>query len=204
MRRFALLGLILCLSGCEYQTWWNPPLTGGRTPNMPVADAPNIDRVLGRSVEMTPISPEPGNIWPGPLPESPTLSDLEAESGLTSGKELPVPGSPLSREYQSLMPQTPRGSSTPPPPAGSGVPPALSSTPAVPSYAAPAAAPPPSGQSGQVVQTPSGTSVTTGGTPGYGTAIAPGGSQSIIVPNGNGTSTVIHPDGRIETIPTPK
>ncbi len=28
--------------------------------------------------------------------------------------------------------------------------------------------------------------------------------RRIIVPNGNGTSTVIHPDGRIETIPTPK
>jgi len=25
-----------------------------------------------------------------------------------------------------------------------------------------------------------------------------------MVPNGNGTSTVIHPDGRIETVPTPK
>jgi hypothetical protein len=28
--------------------------------------------------------------------------------------------------------------------------------------------------------------------------------RRIIVPNGNGTSTVIYPDGRIETIPTPK
>jgi hypothetical protein len=39
------------------------------------------------------------------------------------------------------------------------------------------------------------------------TAGAQGQSQPdrrIIVPNGNGTSTVIHPDGRIETIPTPK
>ena len=36
---------------------------------------------------------------------------------------------------------------------------------------------------------------------------APGPTQPdrrIIVPNGNGTSTVIYPDGRIETIPTPK
>jgi hypothetical protein len=45
------------------------------------------------------------------------------------------------------------------------------------------------------------------GTPG---APAPGqpnqsqGDRRIIVPNGNGTSTVIYPDGRIETIPTPK
>jgi hypothetical protein len=33
---------------------------------------------------------------------------------------------------------------------------------------------------------------------------APQPDRRIIVPNGNGTSTVIHPDGRIETIPTPK
>jgi hypothetical protein len=44
------------------------------------------------------------------------------------------------------------------------------------------------------------------GTPGA-AAPAPGQPQPdrrIIVPNGNGTSTVIYPDGRIETIPTPK
>jgi hypothetical protein len=31
-----------------------------------------------------------------------------------------------------------------------------------------------------------------------------GAGQSIMVPNGNGTTTIIHPDGTIETIPTPK
>jgi hypothetical protein len=28
--------------------------------------------------------------------------------------------------------------------------------------------------------------------------------QPIVVPNGNGTTTIIHADGRIETVPTPK
>jgi hypothetical protein len=56
------------------------------------------------------------------------------------------------------------------------------------------------------------------GTPGSTTGASGGGNQTttqpapgqpqadrrIIVPNGNGTSTVIYPDGRIETIPTPK
>ena len=36
------------------------------------------------------------------------------------------------------------------------------------------------------------------------TPAAPQVDRRIIVPNGNGTSTVIHPDGRIETIPTPR
>ena len=33
---------------------------------------------------------------------------------------------------------------------------------------------------------------------------AQGGGQSIVVPNGNGTSTIIHPNGTVETVPTPK
>jgi len=46
--------------------------------------------------------------------------------------------------------------------------------------------------------------VTTGGTQGYQTMTTPGGGSAIVVPNGNGTSTVIKSDGSIETIPTPK
>ena len=49
-----------------------------------------------------------------------------------------------------------------------------------------------------------GLGVTTGGTAKYQTIVTPGGGQSIVVPNGNGTSTVIHPDGTVETVPTPK
>jgi hypothetical protein len=67
------------------------------------------------------------------------------------------------------------------------------------------AAPPPGRPSyGQTVQMPSGTGVTTGGTQGYQTLTTPGGGSAIVVPNGNGTSTVIKSDGTIETIPTPK
>ena len=32
----------------------------------------------------------------------------------------------------------------------------------------------------------------------------PAAGQSIMVPNGNGTTTIIHTDGTVETIPTPK
>jgi hypothetical protein len=52
------------------------------------------------------------------------------------------------------------------------------------------------------VQTPQGPGVTTGGTSGYQTLTTPGGGTAIVVPNGNGTSTIIHSDGRIETVPT--
>jgi hypothetical protein len=42
------------------------------------------------------------------------------------------------------------------------------------------------------------------GVPPSASASAPASGQSIMVPNGNGTTTIIHPDGTIETVPTPK
>ncbi len=35
-------------------------------------------------------------------------------------------------------------------------------------------------------------------------SVTPAANQPIIVPNGNGTSTIIHPDGTTETVPTAK
>jgi hypothetical protein len=43
---------------------------------------------------------------------------------------------------------------------------------------------------------------------GHGAGVAPrtgqSGGSTLVVPNGNGTSTIIHPDGSVETVPTPK
>jgi hypothetical protein len=164
MRHIALVSL-MALSGCGYHTWWNPPFSSGYLPNTPVATSVNMSRVKGRDVAVTPLTTQPGDIWPGPLPPPTTLQDLEKAS--PTGVEAPVPGSPLSR-----------GALTAPLPHG-----------------APNGARP--GTPGSAPQ---------GGSPGPSQA-APGQPQTdqrIIVPNGNGTSTVIYPDGRIETIPTPK
>jgi hypothetical protein len=205
MRRIASLTLALTLSGCGYNTWWNPSFTGGYNPNQPASDSENMRRAQGQEPSVSPLTTEPGDIWPGPLAPAPTLKDLEATGGLTPQPEAPVPGSPLSRgiggTYPSPNPSV--GSSTPP---GSDQPSLLSPQPAPPlsSYKSPPASPPAREPAGQVIQTPSGPAVTTGGGPGYQTTTTPGGGQSIVVPNGNGTSTVIHSDGRIETIPTPK
>jgi hypothetical protein len=205
MRRIASLALALILSGCGYKTWWNPPFTAGYNPNLPVSDSENMRRVVGQEPSVPPLRTEPGDIWPGPLPPSPTLKDLEDTGGLTPQQENPVPGSPLSRgseaPYPSPNPNT--GSSTPQMSPQPGLPP-LRSAPPLSSYASPPAPPPGRNQAGQVIHNGSGSAVTTGGGPGYQTTTTPGGGQSIIVPNGNGTSTVIQSDGRIETIPTPK
>ena len=205
MRRIVSIGLMLALSGCGFKTWWNMPLTGGSNPNLPVSDAENMQRVLGARTSVEPMTTEPGDIWPGQVQQAPTLKDLEQSGGLVSLPEGPVPGSPLSRGLSGSMPMlTPSpGSSTLPGNNAPGLPP-VRTAPPLSSYAAPPAATPSNGPTGQVVQTPSGSNVITGGGPGYQTTTSPGGGQSIVVPNGNGTSTVIHADGRIETIPTPK
>ncbi|MBC7801916.1 MAG: hypothetical protein H7Z10_14960, partial [Gemmatimonadaceae bacterium] len=60
------------------------------------------------------------------------------------------------------------------------------------------------GPQGQVVQTPQGPAVDTGGTSGYRQLGGPGNVGGIMVPNGNGTSTIIRPDGSVQTVPTPR
>jgi hypothetical protein len=205
MRRIALFCLALTLSGCGYKAWWNPPFSGGSNPNAPTGDSENLLRARGQEPTVQRLTTEPGDIWPGPLPPAPTMKDLVNTGGLTPEPEQPVPGSPLSRGTAppSPSPNPSTGSSTPSENNQPGLPP-LQSAPPLSSYAAPPAAPPPRGSTGQVIQTPGGPNVTTGGGPGYQTTTTPGGGQAIVVPNGNGTSTVIHSDGKIETIPTPK
>jgi len=156
MRRIALVSLTM-LSGCGYHTWWNPPFTTGLNPNAPVTNSVNMSRAKGRDVAVTPLTTEPGDIWPGPLPPPKTLQDLERQS--QTGTQAPAKGSPLDRAGNPLTAPLPNGT--------------------------PGTATNPS---------PSGTTA-----PGQ-----PPVDRRIIVPNGNGTSTVIYPDGRIETIPTPK
>ena len=159
MRRIALISLTM-LTGCGYHTWWNPPFTTGYNPNTPVTDSVNMSRVKGQGVAVTPLTTEPGDIWPGPLPPPKTLQDLERESPMNS--QAPAKGSPLDRAGNPLVAPLPGG--TPDSTTGS-------------SHAGSSSTPSP----GQ-----------------------PQVDRRIIVPNGNGTSTVIYPDGRIETIPTPK
>ena len=96
MRRIALLGLALALSGCGYKTWWNPPFSPGYNPNQPVGDSENLLRVQGLDPVVPPLTTEPGDIWPGPLPPAPTMKDLVNQEG-AGAPEQPVPGSPLRR-----------------------------------------------------------------------------------------------------------
>lgn len=186
MRRIAMLTLVLTVSACDYNTWSDPPFTAGSDPNRPRGDSVNLMRAMGDAPAVTPLLPEPGDIWPGPLPPMPTLQDVERDSGLNRFQPpAPVPGSPSSSSPTSSLPPLPQ--QMPPLPSTRAAPPTT-----------------PRDPTGRIIQAPSGPGVTTGGSDKYQTTTTPGGGSAIIVPNGNGTSTVIYPDGRIETIPTPK
>jgi hypothetical protein len=195
MWRIALLGLLLSLTGCVgFGGFLEDTHTFQSNPNMPPGDSENMRRAMGQDTAEKPLTPEPGNIWPPPAGPMPTLMDLEQQTGQNA-----TPGAP----------QTPRGSGTPPPATGYG-----GTLPSIPGGGlgpeAPMAMPKATTMPGIQPSKPPTTyptspmpSTTTGSFPGYNTVTTPQG-QSIVVPNGNGTSTIIHPDGTVETVPTPK
>jgi hypothetical protein len=203
MRRLTPLLLLVGLTGCtgfgEFidHTFTNPR----RNPNVPMADSENVRRVRGLDPAIQPLEVEPGNVWPKFDTRDPTLEDVANNPGREDARGFEPtsvsggrPGLPAHRQ-----PVPARGSSTPP---GSAQPNGLN----IPS---PSLSPPPPTANapkppGGVINTPDGPAVDTGGTNGYRTLNTPAGPGAIVVPNGNGTSTVIRPDGTVQTIPTPR
>ena len=185
MRRLVLLGGCVALSGCAFPMWHHLPFTAGTDPYSPNGDSENLRRAKGEIVEVQPLTAEPGNLWPPPPAAEPTLETLEQEGGALPNEAVP----PL------VPPQ--RGSSTPPP----MPPPPPTTIPPVPPVASPKA---PASPLPPVVNTPSGPGAVSGEGGGYRTITLPNGTTGIVVPNGNGTSTVIYSNGQVQTIPTPK
>ena len=206
MRRFALLGPLVLLAGCTgFGEFLDHTFTiPGANPNLPMADSENVRRALGRPSDVVPLAPEPGNVWPGQQAPDPTLADVqrnqdqETQRGFSPtvvpGTE---PGLPAGRQPRP----TARGSSTPPGSVEPGLdaPPRPSVLPPRPRSSLPGPGP-----QGGVVNTPRGPAVDAGGTSGYRQLTVPGAPGSIMVPNGNGTSTVISPNGSVQTVPTPR
>lgn len=169
MRRIALLGLSSALCGCQFA---GNPFDGAggflydthlfhSNPNLPAGSDETMQRVEGQAVSVEPLTPEPGDIWPGTMLSVPAMQDLQQYGT----QPLPPPNVPAAPP-PLLFPETPLG------PQGS----------------APPQAPATGNQGAGAVR--SGNMPTDG--------------KSVIVPNGDGTSTVIDPDGTIHTIPTPK
>lgn len=206
MRRTVLLSMVVLLPGCTgfgefINHTFSPP---GVNPNLPMADSQNVRRSLGQVVDVTPLTPEPGNVWPSPQGPDPTLTDLQREQGTEGARGFAPttvpgaePGLPAGRQPRP----TTRGSSTPPGSVEPGLAPAPRAgvLPRPPSSSVPGPGP-----QGQIVQTPQGPAVDAGGTSGYRQLTTPGGAGAIMVPNGNGTSTIINPNGSVQIIPTPR
>ncbi|HTR16437.1 MAG TPA: hypothetical protein VMI52_05310 [Acetobacteraceae bacterium] len=197
MRRFALLTSTLLLAGCTGSGFWtflgNSTTLPGANPNAPFGDAENMKRVRAQTVEMPALQPEAGNVWPGPPPPQPTLADIERQQN-AEGFRLPP---------ESAMPPMPgleMKQGAPTPNAGPSLPRDLQVPPPVVTPPVPEApVPPPSAYAPPAM--PKAGLETGGKSRTQGGAIPKG---SIVIPNGNGTSTVIGPDGSITTIPTPR
>ncbi len=203
MRRLTPLLLLVGLTGCtglgEFMdhTFSNPR----RNPNIPMTDSENVRRVRGLDPALQPLEVEPGNVWPKFDTRDPTLEDVANNPGREDARGFEPTtiqggraGLPAHRQ-----PVPVRGSSTPPnqtQPESLRIPsPSLSPPP--PTANAPR---PPGG----VIDTPQGPAIDAGGTSGYRSLTTPSGPGAIVVPNGNGTSTVIRPDGTVQTITTPR
>ena len=188
MRRLALLGLCLGLAGCGQSSGIHLPFVSGADPYAPTGTSETVRRVQGHASAAAPLRPTPGNVWPGPIKAQPTLETLEQQ--------------PMELPNQPSPPPLPRGSSTPP----SALPP-VPSVPRVPPVPkTETGIPAPSGgpSSATTIPTRDGQAVPSGGTGAYRTVTLPNGTTGVMVPNGNGTSTIIRADGSVETVPTPK
>lgn len=202
MRRIAFALVPLLLAGCSNEIG-NPTVGAGQFlsntfalrggANRPSIDSLNGRRVMGADVEIDPLLPEGGNVWPGPLPPARTMGELQREQ---EGGTLPPIDSVVPRGSSTPPPAVlpiPGASMAPPPPPPSAIAPGVPAAPGSPT-------PPRS----RVLQTPGGPATTSIGTNGVETYTLPSGRTGIVMPNANGTLTLIGPDGTTSTIPAPR
>jgi len=182
MRRISFLVGLTLLSGCsgsgfyryERDTFTLP----GANPNRPAISAPNYSAVVHDDTPRTRsvLLTDAGDIWPPPPTAIPTLKDMQIKQR-------------ANVEAGGTGPE--------------GLPP-LPALPSLPGYEIskpdPTRPPPETSFPKGVARIPyGGTAPTVGVAP-----LKDAGNGAIIVPNGNGTSTVISPNGAITTVPTPK
>ena len=173
-------------------------------PNTPAGSSENFQEIRGQTVEVPALLPEQGNVWPDSSGPDQTLQDLEKQQAEEIRRGAVQTGStPPLGPNQRVNRANGADQGLPPPNVPTGQPPADLGS--------------------QTQRTPNGPAInTTGGnrTGGYrglgnggpgsgrsnpgsgagGGNLSPG---SVLVPNGNGTSTLIGPDGSVRTVPTP-
>jgi hypothetical protein len=205
MRRIALSGLLL-LSGCTgFGHFIGDTHSFSTNPNPPAGDSANMQRAYGGAGVQEALIPETGQVWPTAIPAMPTLADIQKQMNLNgnAAPQLgPVPGGSGQMPGLNTLPgmQVP-GQATAP--GASLMAPPVGMTPPV---KAPFAEPPNlvMPKIGSTVSTPQGPATITGGTANYQT-LAPinGQGGGILIPNGNGTSTLVMPNGTISSVASP-
>ena len=109
MRRIALLGLLSLLPACQYAA--DPTVGFGGfiadthtfhlNANQPEAVTENEKLAKGEPVTVVPVTPESGEVWPGPPAAIPTMQDVQKLNDLES---LPPPTVPVEPP-PALFPQ---------------------------------------------------------------------------------------------------
>ncbi len=190
MRRVTVFGILLLLSGCNgFGGFLDDTFSLHGDPARPVTTAENVQRANGGQPISTPIEVQAGNVWPGPIQPLPSLADIAKTLPEAQGVPLlpNVPASPEMPPRSSVPIYTAPPSTVAPPPATS---PNAQNAPTLPR--------------GTTIHTSRGPEVVSGGTGNFLTLTSPDGQYAgIMVPNGNGTSTIIRPDGSVETVPAP-
>jgi hypothetical protein len=117
LRILPALGLVILLGGCssERQFAYDSVWPFG-DPNAPVAASETAQRALGHKVAMTPLAPQAGNVWPGPVTPVPTLS--QEQQNMTQ---------PLGQAYTPSLPSPYPPGTEPPASADLGIGPLTSS-----------------------------------------------------------------------------
>ncbi|WP_428392614.1 hypothetical protein [Lichenicoccus sp.] len=188
----------LLLSGCSgLGKFFGDTITlPGMNPNLPYGVSETSERAEGRAPAESAILPEPGNIWPGPPQPLPTLSDVSRTQGNGLGSMPGYGGSSLHDGGSMSMGESDMIAHGAPPGGNVG------------------------GNAGG--NTGGNTGSSTGGdadgfsgsggpldtsvpdaAAGLRLKNAPGETKPIIIPNGDGTSTVIEPNGTVKTVKTP-
>lgn len=190
MRRLALLGTLLLLGGCSGlgHFFYDTERLPGQNPNATTGVSENLQRSRGVEPAVEPISPQAGNVWPGPPQPLPTLSDVSHFGGQGngallggSGGALPRGGSMSMGEQDSIHRGAPLEDSGFSGGAGAGA-------------GAGAGGSSAGGGLSTTVPDPSAKYQNKGKSAGSDT------SGNIVIPNGDGTSTVISPDGSVKTV----
>jgi hypothetical protein len=80
LRYCLVLGLLVFLGGCANERHFaGDAIWPFGNPNGPVAASETAQRALGHTTDVTPIAPQAGDVWPGPVQPVPTLSDEQRE-----------------------------------------------------------------------------------------------------------------------------